>query len=86
MISCKSTSIEDKKNNGLTSVSMSKTMYNKKNINQSLNNNKKNNILNDKKYLTNSNYAQIYLRKNKFENGNNKIIFNKSLSGLKKVK
>jgi hypothetical protein len=84
VISCKSTSIEDKKNNGLTSVSMSKTMYNKKNINQSLNNNKKNNILNDKKYLTNSNYAQIYLRKNKFENGNNKIIFNKPLTGLKK--
>ena len=86
VIPCKRTSIEDNKYNGLTSVSMSKTMYNKKNINQSLNNNKKNINLNDKKYLTNSNYAQIYLRKNKFENGNNKIIFNKSLSGLKKVK
>ena len=94
-ISCKNSSIEiNKKNNGLTSTTMSinmNTMYNRKN--NQLNKDKNNSVIyknlnqNDKKNII-SNYAQIYLKKNYFENGmvKNQILYNKSLTGLKKVK
>jgi hypothetical protein len=68
------------------------TMYNRKNnqLNKDKNNSiiyKKLNNYNEKKNII-SNYAQIYLKKNYFENGivKNQIIYNKSLTGLKKVK
>ena len=94
-ISCKNSSIEiNKKNNGLTSSTMSinmNTMYNRKK--NQLNKDKNNSVIyknlnqNDKKNII-SNYAQIYLKKNYFENGmvKNQILYNKSLTGLKKVK
>lgn len=86
----KSNSQDNKKNNGLISDSMTmnkKTFSNKKNIiKKNIINNKLKNY-NDKKNFI-SNYAQIYLRKNFFEKEliKNRIIYNKSVTGLTKLK
>ena len=86
----KSNSYDNKKNNGLSSGSITmnkKTFSNKKNIvKKNIINNKLKNY-NDKKNFI-SNYAQIYLRKNFFEKEiiKNRIIYNKSLTGLIKLK
>ena len=86
----KSNSQDNKKNNGLISDSMTmnkKTFSNKKNIiKKNIINNKLKNY-NDKKNFI-SNYAQIYLRQNFFEKEliKNRIIYNKSVTGLTKLK